>query len=47
MSLSPEHFYDLWAKFAESKIIQELPEDVEKFCEDAEITVDYFIAEFM
>jgi len=47
MALSEEQFYDLWAKFANSKIITELPDDVEKFCEENEILVDYYIEEFM
>jgi hypothetical protein len=40
-------FYQLWVRFAASDIITELPDDVEKFCEDAGITVDYYIQEFM
>lgn len=40
-------FYRLWERFAESNIIEELPDDVIKFCEENEITVDYFIEEFM
>jgi hypothetical protein len=30
-----------------SNILNELPDDVEKFCEENEITVDYYIEEFM
>ena len=45
--MTEENFYDLWTKFAESNIITELPDDVEKFCEKHQITVDYFIQEFM
>jgi hypothetical protein len=40
-------FYDLLTKFANSDLIECLPDDVEKFCEENEITVDYFIEEFM
>jgi hypothetical protein len=47
MSLSEEQFYDLWAKFANSKLITDLPDDVEEFCKEAEITVDYFLLEFV
>jgi hypothetical protein len=47
MSLSSEQFYDLWQKFANSDIINELPEDVEEFCKENEITVDYFLLEFV
>jgi hypothetical protein len=47
MSLSSEQFYDLWQKFANSDIINKLPEDVEEFCKEAEITVDYFLLEFV
>jgi hypothetical protein len=28
-------------------LIESLPDDVEKFCEENEITVDYFIEEFL
>ena len=45
--MTQEQFYALWEKFAESDIITELPDDVEEFCESAEITVDYFIHEFL
>jgi hypothetical protein len=45
--MTEENFYDLWTKFAESNIIKELPDDVEKFCEEHEITVSYYIQEFM
>lgn len=45
--LSEKQFYHLWEKFAQSEILKELPDDVEKFCEEKEITVDYFIEEFM
>jgi hypothetical protein len=45
--LDDEKFYALWEKFASSKISKELPDDVEEFCEAMEITVDYFIMEFI
>ena len=45
--MTQEQFYALWEKFAESNIITELPDDVEEFCEEHEITVDYFLYEFM
>ena len=47
MSLSEEQFYLIWQRFAESNIITELPDDVEKFCEENEITVSYYIQEFL
>ena len=47
MALNEQQFYALWEKFAYSNILKELPDDVEEFCEQAEITVDYFIQEFM
>lgn len=47
MALNEQQFYALWEKFAYSSILEELPDDVEEFCEKAEITVDYFIQEFM
>jgi hypothetical protein len=46
-SMNTEQFYALWEKYSMSDIIQELPDDIEKFCEEHEITVDYFIEEFM
>lgn len=45
--MSENQFYSLWERFAVSNILTELPDDVEKFCEEQEITVDYFIEEFM
>jgi hypothetical protein len=47
MNLPEEQFYLLWERFAKSNIITELPDDVEKFCEENEITVSYYIEEFM
>jgi hypothetical protein len=47
MAINEAQFYSLWEKFAESNILNELPDDVEKFCEEHEITLDYFIEEFM
>jgi hypothetical protein len=43
--MTENQFYDLWVKFAESDIITELPDDVEEFCKENEITVDYYIQE--
>jgi hypothetical protein len=45
--INTEQFYKLWEKFSMSDVLSELPDDVEKFCEEHEITVDYFIEEFM
>ena len=45
--MSETQFYYLWERFATSDILMELPDDVEKFCEEHEITVDYYIEEFM
>jgi hypothetical protein len=47
MALSEGQFYDLWVKFANSDLIESLPDDVEKEAEKLGITVDYYIAEFM
>lgn len=47
MAINQDQFYKLWEKFAMTDILSELPDDVEKFCEEHEITVDYFIEEFM
>lgn len=45
--MSETQFFKLWERFAVSDILMELPDDVEKFCEEHEITVDYYIEEFM
>lgn len=45
--MNEQQFYALWEKFSASDILKELPDDVEQFCKDHEITVDYFIEEFM
>ena len=45
--MTETQFYHLWERFAMSNILEELPDDVEKFCEENEITVDYYIEEFM
>ena len=45
--MTEQNFYDLWEKFAYSDLIDSLPDDVEEFCKDNEITVDYFIQEFI
>ena len=45
--MNTEQFYQLWEKFAFSSILDKLPDNVEEFCAEAGITVDYFIAEFM
>jgi hypothetical protein len=45
--MTEKQFYDLWVRFAESDLIESLPDDVEEFCKENEITVDYYIEEFM
>ena len=45
--MNDQQFYALWEKFAESNILTELPDDVEEFCKENEITLDYFLLEFM
>ena len=47
MALNEKQFHDLWEKFANSDLIESLPDDVEEFCKKHQITVDYFIQEFM
>ena len=47
MTLSEEQFYTLWERFATSTIMESLPDDVEEFCSDREITLDYFIMEWL
>ena len=46
-TMNTDQFYKLWEKFSWSDILEDLPDDLEKFCEEHEITVDYFIEEFM
>lgn len=45
--MDTEQFYRLWEKYAFSEMVDELPDDVEEFCAKLEITVDYFIEEFI
>lgn len=45
--MNSDQFYKLWEKFSWSNILNDLPEDLEKYCEEQEITIDYFIEEFM
>jgi hypothetical protein len=47
MAISEDQFYELWERFASSNIMESLPDDVEKFCDEKEITLDYFLAEFV
>ena len=47
LKLTEEQFYLLWERFSESEIADELPDDLEKFCKEKSITVDYFIEEFL
>ena len=45
--MNTDQFYSLWEKFALSDLVDNLPDDVEEFCKEHEITVDYFIEEFI
>ena len=45
--MNETQFYDLWTKFANSDLLECLPDDVEEFCAENEITVSYFIEEFL
>ncbi len=47
MTLSEDQFYELWERFASSNIMESLPDDVEQFCSQCGITVDYFLMEFV
>jgi hypothetical protein len=47
MTLSEDQFYTLWERFASSNIMESLPDDVEQFCSQCGITVDYFLMEFV
>ena len=40
-------FYELWEKFSQSEIAESLPDDVIQFCKENDITIEYFIAEFI
>ena len=45
--MNTNQFYKLWEKFSWSNILDDLPDDLEKYCEEQEITIDYLIEEFM
>ena len=45
--MKTEQFYKLWERFAMSDVATELPDNIEKLCEELEITVDYYIEEFL
>ena len=45
--MNTEQFYELWERFSQSKVTQELPDNVEEFCAQHGITVDYFLMEFV
>lgn len=47
LELTEEQFYLLWERFSESEIADELPDDLEKFCKEKNITFDYFIYEWL
>jgi len=47
LMLNEQQFYKLWEKFAEYNIAGFLPDDIEEFCAEHEITVDYYIEEFV
>ena len=45
--MTEEQFYSIWERFAASPIATDLPDDIEEFCAEHEITVSYFIDEFL
>lgn len=45
--METDQFYEFWEKFSRSEIAESVPEDVVKFCEEHNISIDYFIAEFV
>jgi hypothetical protein len=45
--MTEENFYDLWTKFANSDLIESLPDDLEEFCKKHQITIDYFLQEWL
>ena len=46
-TMTSEKFYELWEKFSSSDIADELPDDVEEFCKENGINIQYFIDEFI
>jgi len=47
MALNEQQFYELWERYAESNLIEFLPDDVEEECSRLGITVNYYIREFI
>lgn len=47
LMLNEQQFYQLWEKFAEYNLAGFLPDDIEEYCAKHEITVDYYIEEFL
>lgn len=47
LQLTEEQFYLLWERFAVSEIAEELPDDLEKFCKEKNISFDYFLEEWI
>jgi hypothetical protein len=47
MALTEEQFFEFWEKFANSDLIEKLPDDIEEEAAKLGITVDYYMAEFM
>ena len=45
--MTSDKFYELWERFSVSDIADELPDDVEEFCKENGITLDYFLQEFI
>lgn len=47
LKLTEDQFYLLWERFAASEITDELPDDLEEFCKNAGISLEYFIEEWL
>lgn len=47
MRFEGDQFFKFWERFAESTILDRLPDNVEELCKELGITVDYYIEEFM
>ena len=48
--MTEEQIWNFWMKFGNSPLHQDhttLPDDIEEFCNFHEITVDYYIEEFL
>jgi hypothetical protein len=45
--MTTEQFYELWERFSISNVAHDLPDNLEEYCEQQGITIDYFLMEFV